>query len=227
MAQAALQGGIAVQRTKVAEQLAGAGEQHGVAIDHCLMGDVLSEHRLADAVWPDKDDIGGLFEEVERDQRVNRGAVAVLGPGPVEVTEWLEAADMRGAESTLQAAAGALLLLPVEHWRQPGLGCDLGPVRQQTVQVQRLGAGAQGVVFSLWQVGCRQRHRYAPSADRRFRVHAVAPWCRVLADAPAARRRSSVARRAARAAAPEPDARCSDAVRHAGAPREWRPASQR
>jgi hypothetical protein len=135
--------------------LAGTGEQHGVAIDHRLMGNVLSEHRLADAVRPDKHDVGGLFEEVERDQRIDSGAVAVLGPGPVEVAEWFEAADMGGAEPTLQAAAGALLLLPVEHRRQPGLCCNLGPMGQQTMQVQRLGAGAQAVVFSLWQVGRR------------------------------------------------------------------------
>ena len=54
---------------------------------------------------------------------------------------------LRSAEPTFQAAAGALLLLPVEHRRQPGLGCDFGPVCQQTVQVQRLGAGAQSVAF--------------------------------------------------------------------------------
>src|SRR6201996_7537186 len=111
MAQAALQGGIAVQRAEIAEQLAGASEQHGVAIEHRLMGDVLSKHRLADAVRPDKHDVSGLLEEVERDQRLNGGAVAVLGPGPVKVAEWLEAADMRRAEPTLQAAAGAPALL--------------------------------------------------------------------------------------------------------------------
>ena len=48
---------------------------------------------------------------------------------------------------TLQAAAGALLLLPVEHRRQPGLGRDLGPVCQQPMQVQRLGRGHAGCRF--------------------------------------------------------------------------------
>ena len=83
--QAALQGGIAVQRAKITEQLAGAGEQHGLAVDHCLMCDVLSKHRLADALRPDKHDVGGLLEKVERNQRINSGAVAVLGPGPGRV----------------------------------------------------------------------------------------------------------------------------------------------
>src|ERR1700759_1931819 len=83
---------------------------------------------------PTKNGVGGFLEEVERDQRLNGGAVAVLGPVPVKVAEWLEVADMRGAGPTLHATARALLLLPVEHRRQPGLGCDLGPVRQQAAQ---------------------------------------------------------------------------------------------
>jgi hypothetical protein len=47
------------QRAEIAEQLASAGEQHGMAIDHRLMGNVLGKHRLADAVRPDKHDVGG------------------------------------------------------------------------------------------------------------------------------------------------------------------------
>ena len=65
----------------------------------------------------------------------------------------LEAADMSGLQPPLQAAAGALLLFPIEQRRDPGLGRDLRPVRHQAVQMQRLGAGAQGVEFS---------HRNAP-----------------------------------------------------------------
>ena len=109
-----------------------------------------SKHRLADAVRPDKHDVGGFLEEVERDQRLDGGAVAVLGPGPVEVAEWLEAADMGALSRRSQAAAGALCAPPSSSiGASQGCGGDLGPVRQQAVQVQRLGAGAQGVVFSL------------------------------------------------------------------------------
>ena len=71
MAQAAAQRGIAVERAEVAEQLAGAGEQDRVAVDQRLMGDVLRQGRLADAVRTDDDDIGGLLEEVERHQRLD------------------------------------------------------------------------------------------------------------------------------------------------------------
>jgi hypothetical protein len=50
VAQAAAQGGIAVKSGEIAEQLSGAGEQHGMAVDECLIGDVARERRLADAV---------------------------------------------------------------------------------------------------------------------------------------------------------------------------------
>src|SRR5271165_4738484 len=80
-------------------------------------------------------------------------SLAALGPVPVEVAQRLEAADMSGLQPPFQAAAGALLLFPIEQRRDPGLGRDLRPVRHQAVQMQRLGAGAQGVEFS---------HRNAP-----------------------------------------------------------------
>jgi hypothetical protein len=86
-----------------------------VSINHRLVGDVLGKHRFADAVRPDEHDVGGLLEEVERGQRINGGTITVLGPGPVGVAEWLETADLRGAEPTLEAAAGTL----VEHRRRP------------------------------------------------------------------------------------------------------------
>ena len=66
VAQAASQCGIAIERAKVAEQLARAGEQDRVPLDQRLVSDVLRQGRLADAVGTDDDDIGGLLEEVER-----------------------------------------------------------------------------------------------------------------------------------------------------------------
>src|SRR6476660_2721409 len=133
MAQTAAQSRIAVECAEIAEQLAGAGEQHGVPAGESLVSDVLGDHRLADAVRPDEHDVGGIVEELERHERVDGGAVATLGPGPVEVAERLEAADMGGAQSSLQAASGALLFLPTEQGRDPGFAGDLAPVRQQAV----------------------------------------------------------------------------------------------
>jgi hypothetical protein len=37
-------GRLVVTSGELAEQLTGAGEQHGVTVDECLMGDVASEH---------------------------------------------------------------------------------------------------------------------------------------------------------------------------------------
>ena len=59
-----------------------------------------------------------------------------------------EAADMGGAQPTLQAAAGAFLLLPAEQRGDPDFAGDLAPVRQQPVQMERAGAGALCVVLS-------------------------------------------------------------------------------
>ena len=59
-AQPALQGGIAVQRAKITEQLASTGQQHGVAINRRMLGDVLRKHRLADSLRLDKHDVGQL-----------------------------------------------------------------------------------------------------------------------------------------------------------------------
>ena len=145
MAQAAAQRGIAVERAEVAEQLSGGGEQHGVAGDQRLVGDVLCQGGLADAVGADQDDVGGLLEEVERHQRLDRGTIAAFGPAPVEVAERLEATDPRLLQPPLQAAAVAFLFLPAQQRHDPVGGGDLRPMREQSVQMQRGGAGAQGI----------------------------------------------------------------------------------
>ena len=148
MKQSAPQGGITVARTKIAEQLARAGEQNVVSLDQRLMGDVLGNGRLADTVWADQHDVGGVFEELQRHQRVDGGPIAAFGPRPVEVAKRFEAADMHGEQPAFQTAAGAFLLLPAEQRRDPCFGGDLAPVRQQPVQVERRGTGALCVGFS-------------------------------------------------------------------------------
>src|SRR4051794_25143430 len=96
-----------------------------MALDQGLVGDVLCQHRLADAVRADQHDVGGLAKELERHQRIDAEAIAALGPIPVEVAERLEATDMSRAQPSLQAAAGALLLLPAEPRAHPGFTGDL------------------------------------------------------------------------------------------------------
>ena len=51
---------IVVQRRQFAEQLAGGGEQHGVAVDQRLMSEIAGQGRFAEAVPTDEDGIGGL-----------------------------------------------------------------------------------------------------------------------------------------------------------------------
>src|SRR6266571_9158409 len=119
-----------------------------MAVDQSLMGDVAGEGRLADAVGADQDDVGGVLEEVERHQGVEGRTVAAFGPGPIEVADGLEATDMSGAEPALEAAAAALLLLPVNERLDPFGGGGFRPVRQEAMQVERLGARVQDVEAS-------------------------------------------------------------------------------
>ena len=143
MPQAAAQGGIAVERGELAEQLAGAGEQHGVTVDHRLMGDVAGEGGFADPVGADQDGVGCVLEEVERHQRLEGCAVAAFGPVPIEVAERLETSDMSGAQAALEASASAFLLLPVDQRRKPAGRGSFPPMRQQAMQVQRFGTDVQ------------------------------------------------------------------------------------
>ena len=109
------------------------------------MGDIAGERRFADAVGADQDDVGGVLEEVEGHQGFEGRTIAAFGPTPIEVTDRFEAADMGGAQTTLQAAAGALLLLPIEQHADPFGGGGFPPVCQDAVQVERLGTRAQSV----------------------------------------------------------------------------------
>ena len=78
-------------------------------------------------------DVGGVLEELKRHQRINGGAVAAFRPAPVEVAQRLESADMGGAQSAFQAAAGALPFLPAQQRIDPGLVGGLAPVRQKSM----------------------------------------------------------------------------------------------
>ena len=57
--------------------------------------DVLRQHRLADVVLTDQQEIVGVAEELERHQRFNGDTVAPLGLTPLEVADRLETADQR------------------------------------------------------------------------------------------------------------------------------------
>ena len=68
-----------------------------------------------------------------------------FGPSPVEFANRFETPDMGRPEAALEAAACPLLLFPIEQFLYPFGAARLRPMRQQTIQIERLGAGAQGV----------------------------------------------------------------------------------
>ena len=65
------------------------------------MEKVFDQHRLADSVRTDEDDVGGVVDEGEGEQLLDEGAVDALGPGPVEVGDRFEGADARWFLSAL------------------------------------------------------------------------------------------------------------------------------
>jgi hypothetical protein len=81
-----------------------------MAGEHGGVGDVLGNHRLAEALGRDQDDIMSGGEEVEAQHGLDSGLVDPLGPGPVEFVHRGEAADAAAEQATLQTPARALLL---------------------------------------------------------------------------------------------------------------------
>ena len=70
---------------EVVQHVGGEREARAVAVQDRLVGEILEQHGLAQAVGADQHDVGGLGEEGEREQLLDRAAVALGGPGPVEV----------------------------------------------------------------------------------------------------------------------------------------------
>ncbi len=94
----------------------------------CLIGEIERQCRFADAVRADQHNVRGVLDELKRHQLFDDGAIAPLGPGPVEVAQRFEAAQMGIADASLQRTASSLLLFPLQQWRDPRLGHHIGPV---------------------------------------------------------------------------------------------------
>jgi hypothetical protein len=73
--------------------------------------DVLSDHRLAETLRSDDHDVAGAVEEFETDRRIDGVAVDALGPGPVELGDRFEAAELTAFEAAVEAVLGALAKL--------------------------------------------------------------------------------------------------------------------
>ena len=124
--------------TEIEEELGGGREQHVVPGKDRLVGDVLGDHRLTEALSGDEDEVAARGEEVEMEGRLDGGAVDARGPGPVEGVHRGEAADPTAQEAAFEAAAGAFLLFDLDEVfeelrRAPAA---LGRQRDQVIQVR-------------------------------------------------------------------------------------------
>src|SRR6185369_9701734 len=77
----------------VVEQLGGGAEEDTVSGEYGLVGDVLGDQGLADAVGSEQEEVSTFAHKVEGEGALEQGAVDPLGPVPVEIGEGLEGAD--------------------------------------------------------------------------------------------------------------------------------------
>lgn len=111
MAQATAQGAVTLLRGEITQHVCGGGKQDTVASEKRLMGDILGDHGLANAIGADQNEVGGILEELQRQPLRDGVPIAGLRPGPVEVSQGFEVAEPGGLEATLQPALAAFGLL--------------------------------------------------------------------------------------------------------------------
>ena len=111
VAKAALEGAGGLPAIEIEQQVRGGDKARGVAGQDDLMDDVLGEHRLAEALGTDQEDVLGAVEEVEAEDPFERGPVERGRPVPVPISDRFEAAEPGGGEPTFDTAAPALLEL--------------------------------------------------------------------------------------------------------------------
>ena len=143
-------------------------EQDRVARQHGGMAEVLSNHRLAQAICTDKNQVSALGQKVQRQSALNDVAFDLLGPGPVEVGHGLELLNLRHPQPAFQTAMSAfgglgLRQLLQDLARRPA---QFGGPRQKVIQLA--GNGAQADLVQLrWQAMIRHRHRACGRVHRR------------------------------------------------------------
>jgi len=108
-----------------------------------LLGDVLQDHRRADAVGSDQHSVVAAFDEIEAKNLLDCLAIDVLGPSPVEVDHGFGGADVGVAGSALEAALLPLALLDGEHFSELGLVDDLIAAADQAEQSEGFEASSQ------------------------------------------------------------------------------------
>ena len=117
----------------------------------------MAEHRLAQALVPDEDDVLAFADEVEREDPVDRRAVELLGPVPFEIGERLEAAEARVAQAPFEPPPRPVVLFGLdERFEQDDRApAFLRGARDQIVEV----LGGVGQAEPLQVIGQGRRRR--------------------------------------------------------------------
>ena len=92
-------GGIGVE---LVEHVGNGTNEHGVAFEHGLVGDVFEDHGFAEPVGAKDDEVASLAEEVEGQCGLDGAAVDLLGPVPVEIGDGFESTDFGEFETALE-----------------------------------------------------------------------------------------------------------------------------
>src|SRR5438128_1125871 len=102
-------------RAQIEEEFGGGLEEYVVAGEDGGVGDVLRDHRLAEALGRHEHDVARAREEVEPQRGLDRRAVDTLRPRPIEVAHRGESAKAASQKAALESAARALLLLALRE----------------------------------------------------------------------------------------------------------------
>ena len=84
------------------QHVGGEGEAGAVAVQDRLVSEIFEQHGLAEAVGADEHYVGGLGEKGEREQFLDRAAIAFAGPVPIEVGDGFEGAQTRVIQTALE-----------------------------------------------------------------------------------------------------------------------------
>ena len=79
------EGGIGVLGGELVEHVRGHGEAGGEAVEDGVVQEVFDQRRFADPVRSDEHDVGGVVDEGQGEQLLDKRSVDAFGPVPVEV----------------------------------------------------------------------------------------------------------------------------------------------
>jgi hypothetical protein len=124
---------------EVEDQIGGREQARRMAGEDRLMDEILGEHRFAEAVRCDDDDVFALGQEVEREDAFDRGAMDLRGPGPFEIGQRLVAAETCVMEPALDAVMEPGRELGVRELfeQDDGTPAFLGGAGDQIIEIGR------------------------------------------------------------------------------------------